>query len=64
MNGEDKIFLLQVINAVRSGGNEMARFLLDTNNIDRVLRIKKELGKDGFDRELIKMKEVIYEEEN
>lgn len=64
MNGEDKIFLLQVIHAVRMGGDEMAKFLLNTDNIDRVLRIKKQLGKDGFDRELIKMREVIYEEEN
>jgi hypothetical protein len=61
MKGEDKIFLLQVINAVRSGGNEMARFLLDSGNIDRIIRIKREVGADALDRELIKLKEVVYE---
>jgi hypothetical protein len=61
MKGEDKIFLLQVINAVRSGGHEMARFLLDSGNIDRIIRIKREVGADELDRELIKLKEVVYE---
>jgi hypothetical protein len=61
MKGEDKIFLLQVINAVRSGGNEMARFLVDSGNIDRIIRIKREVGADDLDRELIKLKEVVYE---
>ena len=61
MRGEDKIFLLEVINAVRSGGNEMARFLLDSGNIDRIIRIKREVGADELDRELIKLKEVVYE---
>ena len=61
MKGEDKIFLLQVINAVRSGGNEMARFLLDGGNVDRILRIRNEVGEEALDRELIKLKEVVYE---
>jgi hypothetical protein len=61
MKGEDKIFLLEVINAVRSGGNEMARFLLDSGNIDRIIRIKREVGADELDRVLIKLKEVVYE---
>lgn len=61
MKGEDKIFLLQVINAVRSGGDEMARFLLDGGSVDRILRIRKEVGADALDRELIKLKEVVYE---
>ena len=61
MKGEDKIFLLEVINAVRSGGNEMARFLLDSGNIDRIIRIKREVGAEALDRELIKLKEVVYE---
>jgi hypothetical protein len=62
MKGEDKIFLLQVINAVRSGGNEMARFLLDGGNVDRILRIRTEVGADELDRELIKLREVVYED--
>jgi hypothetical protein len=64
MNGEDKIFLLQVINAIRSGGNEMAKFLLDKSKIERTVRIKQELGQDKFDEVLTQLKEVIYEEEN
>ena len=61
MKGEDKIFLLQVINAVRSGGHEMAKFLLDSGNVDRILRIRSEWGEEALDQELIKLKEVVYE---
>jgi ribosome-associated protein YbcJ (S4-like RNA binding protein) len=61
MKGEDKIFLLQVINAVRSGGHEMAKFLLDSGNVDRILRIRNEVGEEVLDQELIKLKGVVYE---
>ena len=61
MKGEDKIFLLQVIHAVRMGGDAMAKFLLDSGNVDRVLRIRNEWGEEALDRELIKLKEVVYE---
>jgi hypothetical protein len=61
MKGEDKIFLLQVINAVRSGGNEMAKFLTTKEYVDRILRIRTEVGADELDRVLIKLKEVVYE---
>lgn len=58
--GEDIIFLLQVINAVRSGGNEMAKFLVNKDNVDRIVRIRKEWGEDALDKELIRLKEVVY----
>ena len=61
MKGEDKIFLLQVINAVRSGGDEMARFLLDDGSVDRILRIRNEVGQDALDQELLKLRAVVYE---
>jgi len=61
MKGEDKIFLLQVINAVRSGGHEMAKFLTTKEYVDRILRIRTEVGADELDRVLIKLKEVVYE---
>jgi hypothetical protein len=61
MKGEDKIYLLQVINAVRSGGNEMAKFLVNKENVDRLLRIRKEIGEEALDRELVKLREVVYE---
>ena len=61
MKGEDKIFLLQVINAVRSGGHEMAKFLVNKESVDRLVRIRKEVGEEAFDKELVKLKEVVYD---
>lgn len=61
MKGEDKIFLLQVINAVRSGGHEMAKFLTTKEFVDRIVRIRNEVGEEALDRELIKLKGVVYE---
>ena len=61
MKGEDRIFLLQVINAVRSGGHEMARFLVNKEFVDRLVRIRNEVGEDALDKELIKLKKVVYE---
>ena len=39
----------------------MAKFLLDGGNVDRILRIRNEVGEEALDRELIKLKEVVYE---
>lgn len=61
MKGEDKVFLLQVINAVRSGGHEMAKFLVNKESVDRLVRIRNEVGADALDKELIKLKKVVYE---
>lgn len=61
MKGEDKVFLLQVINAVRSGGHEMAKFLVNKEFVDRLVRIRNEVGEDALDKELIKLKKVVYE---
>jgi hypothetical protein len=60
MKGEDVIYLLQVINAVRSGGNEMAKFLVNKDHVDRLLRIRNEIGAEALDRKLIELKEVVY----
>lgn len=60
MKGEDKIFLLQVINAVRSGGHEMAKFLTDGDSVDRLVRIRNEVGEEALNKELIRLKEVVY----
>ena len=62
MRGEDKIFLLEVINACRSGGNEMAKFLLSKDKVDRILRIHNQLGSKKFDEVLTQLKEVIHED--
>lgn len=60
MKGEDKIFLLQVINAVRSGGHEMAKFLVNKECVDRLVRIRNEVGEEALNKELIRLKEVVY----
>ena len=61
MKGEDKIFLLEVINAVRSGGHEMVKFLATKEYVDRIVRIRREVGEKALDKELTKLKAVVYE---
>jgi hypothetical protein len=62
MRGEDKIFLMEVVLATIYGGNAMAKFLLDKEKIDRLLEIRNKLGRDEFDAELSKLKEVMTNE--
>jgi hypothetical protein len=62
MRGEDKIFLMEVVMATIYGGNAMAKFLLNKEKIDRILEIRNKLGRDGFDAELNKLKEVMTNE--
>lgn len=62
MRGEDKIFLMEVVMATIYGGNAMARFLLNKEKIDRLLEIRNKLGRDEFDAELSKLKEVMTNE--
>jgi len=59
MNGEDKIFLLTAVMAIIGSEETMAKFLLDKDNMDRLLTIRRNLGREAFDQELIKLKEVI-----
>jgi hypothetical protein len=62
MRGEDKIFLMEVVMATIYGGNAMAKFLLNKEKIDRILEIRNKLGRDEFDAELNKLKEVMTNE--
>jgi hypothetical protein len=62
MKGEDKIFLMEVVLATIYGGNAMAKFLLNKEKIDRLLEIRNKLGRDAFDAELNKLKEVMTNE--
>ena len=62
MNGEDRIFLMEVVLSVVAGGNSMARFLGNKQKIDRILEIRNKLGRDKFDAELTKLKEVMTNE--
>jgi hypothetical protein len=64
MRGEDRIFLMEVVMATIYGGNAMAKFLLNKEKIDRILEIRNKLGRDGFDAELNKLKEVMTNESN
>ena len=64
MRGEDRIFLMEVVMATIYGGDAMARFLLNKEKIDRILEIRNKLGRDGFDAELNKLKEVMTNESN
>lgn len=62
MRGEDRIFLMEVVMATIYGGDAMAKFLLNKEKIDRILEIRNKLGRDEFDAELIKLKEVMTNE--
>jgi len=62
MRGEDKIFLMELVLATIYGGNAMAKFLTNKEKVDRILEIRNKLGSDGFDAELIKLKEVMTNE--
>ena len=59
MKGEDRIFLMEVVMSTVYGGNAMAKFLLNKEKIDRILEIRNKLGRDEFDAELNKLKEVM-----
>ena len=59
MKGEDKIFMISVIMAIIGNQHTMAQFSFNKNNVDRLLAIRNELGRDAFDAELIKLKEVM-----
>ena len=59
MNGEDKIFLLTAVMTIKSGAKQTAEIILDNDNAHRLLANRTKLGKDGFDKELFKLKEVI-----
>lgn len=64
MNGEDRIFLMEVVLSVVAGGNSMARFLNNKEKIDRILEIRNKLGRDKFDAELTNLKKVMTNESN
>jgi hypothetical protein len=64
MRGEDRIFLMEVVLSVVAGGNSMAQFLNNKEKIDRILEIRNKLGRDKFDAELSKLKEVMTNESN
>jgi chitinase len=64
MRGEDKIFLMEVVLATLGGGDAFIRFMANEQKVDRILAIRNELGRDGFDAELIKLKEEMTYEDN
>jgi hypothetical protein len=62
MRGEDRIFLMEIVLATLAGGEAFIRLMANTQKVDRILAIRNELGRDGFDAELIKLKEVMTNE--
>jgi hypothetical protein len=64
MRGEDKIFLMEMVLATLAGGEAFIRLMANTKKVDRILAIRNELGRDGFDAELINLKkEMTYDNE-
>jgi hypothetical protein len=60
MKAEDKLFLLEAILAVAYSNETKAQFLLNKNKADRIIAIHEKYGKDVVEKELIRLKEVVY----
>jgi hypothetical protein len=61
MKAEDKLFLLEAILAVAYSNETKAQFLLNKDKADRIVAIREKYGKDVVEKELIRLKEVVYE---
>jgi hypothetical protein len=61
MKAEDKLFLLEAILAVAYSNETKAQFLLNRDKADRIIAIREKYGKDAVEKELIRLKEVVYE---
>jgi len=60
MKAEDKLFLLEAILAVAYSNETKAQFLLNKDKADRIIAIREKYGTDEMERELTKLKEVVY----
>jgi hypothetical protein len=60
MKAEDKLFLLEAILAVAYSNETKAQFLLNKDKADRIVAIREKYGKDVVEKELIRLKEVVY----
>ena len=63
MRAEDKLFLLEAILAVAYSNETRAQFLLNKDKADRIVAIREQYGRDAVEKELIKLKEIVYEQE-
>ena len=63
MKAEDKLFLLEAILAVAHSNETRAQFLLNKDKADRIVAIREQYGRDVVEKELIKLKEIVYEQE-
>jgi hypothetical protein len=63
MKAEDKLFLLEAILAVAYSNETRAQFLLNKDKSDRIVAIREQYGRDVVEKELIKLKEIVYEQE-
>jgi hypothetical protein len=59
MKGEDRIFLMEAVLVLTSDSVSISRWMSNEGKVDRLLAIRNELGRDGFDNECKKLKEVM-----
>lgn len=60
MKAEDKLFLLEAVLAIAYSNETRAQFLLNEDKANRILAIREQYGKDEVEKELNKLKEVVY----
>ena len=63
MKAEDKLFLLEAILAIAYSEETKAQFLLNKDKADRIVAIREQYGKDVVEKELTRLKEIVYEQE-
>jgi hypothetical protein len=63
MKAEDKLFLLEAILAIAYSNETKAQFLLNKDKAHRILTIQEQYGREEVEKELIKLKEVVYGQE-
>ena len=63
MKAEDKLFLLEAILAVAYSNETRAQYLLNKDKADRIVAIREQYGKEEVEKELTKLKEIVYEQE-
>ena len=49
--------------AVAYSNETRAQFLLNKDKADRIVAIREQYGRDVVEKELIKLKEIVYEQE-
>lgn len=61
MKAEDKLFLLEAVLAIAYSNETKAQFLLNKDKAHRILAIQEQYGKEEIEKQLTKLKEIVYE---